>query len=698
MGGFPDGLGENAMVNQIRLSAVLLMGGVIAWGGYVNAVLAADPLMAVENDAPAVAIAQTADTPEGYTVLHVNSQSGSDQDGDGSQLRPYQTITYALDRAAENTLILLAAGIYSADSGETFPLELKPQVTVQGMAGPDPADIMILGNGGYFSNSSGLRNIAILGADNAGLANVTVSNPHPEGTGLWIESGSPIILDSAFFRNGLSGIHIAGAGAPTIRGNYFLENGRAGLVIAGPSSAAIESNVFENTGTGITVAPDAMPKIENNRISRNLDGLIVHADATPTLHNNQISRNRRNSIVDYSTWAELPATGPGGAAQPSPPETSARPALQEEPTSTSVPQETAAIASPPDVNRLPAPPTAAHSVVPLPSASVLVDRSEAVDTPQAAASLSAGTVETTASEPAAVVDGRTAVVEPALGGADIEISAVSEQRPTTVSVIAVAPELSADLAETSTVLSAVEVPVEPLVAARPALETLNLAPVIAASEAASHNLPNEETPETATIESADSRMFAPLPSIEEAGDQAVIGLDHPQVDSVAIPVIPLPAEAVAKPSHQEGSGDLASDDLTTVIETTDDLPSLPLTTTDEADAGEPPLQVPAADIPMGSGGDLPELFTTAGAALTSAGPPPPPSLAASLGLNYRVLVDAADQATQTQVRQHVADAFRTRMGENTYMQVGAYPTLEEAQAQVERLNQVGLQAQIEEIP
>jgi len=50
------------------------------------------------------------------------------------------------------------------------------------------------------------------------------------------------------------------------------------------------------------------------------------------------------------------------------------------------------------------------------------------------------------------------------------------------------------------------------------------------------------------------------------------------------------------------------------------------------------------------------------------------------------------------VRALVEDAFRTRFNGRLYMQVGAYPTLEEAQAQAERLNQLGLQVQIEQVP
>ncbi|MEM1310674.1 MAG: DUF1565 domain-containing protein, partial [Cyanobacteria bacterium P01_H01_bin.153] len=300
-----------------KIWPAISLGSALVWGTLAATDGRAVAATVVANEPEA--IAQVATPPEGYGVLHVNAASGSNADGDGSQLRPYKTITRALRLAEPGTLILLAGGTYSAESGEAFPLQLRSLVTIQGMAGPNTADVVILGNGNYYSESNGMQNVTLLGADNAGIANVTISNPHPEGNGLWIEAGSPVIQDSAFYQNGANGVYIAGAGAPVIRGNYFAENGRAGLVIAGPSSALVEGNIFENTGTGITVAPDSSPQILDNRISSNLDGLIIHAEARPTLQSNQIAHNRRNSIVDYAAWTPISNLGPLGATQPPPP-------------------------------------------------------------------------------------------------------------------------------------------------------------------------------------------------------------------------------------------------------------------------------------------------------------------------------------------------------------------------------------------
>jgi parallel beta-helix repeat protein len=242
--------------------------------------------------------------PNGYTLLHVNPAAGDDVTGEGGQMTPFKTITHALQVAGPNTIIVLSPGLYSAASGERFPIELRPGVTLQGAPSPNTANVTIQGSGSYLTPSQGLRHVTLLGNDSAGLANVTVSNPHPQGHGIWIENGSPVIVHNALVHSGATGIYIAGSGNPVIQGNYFFENGDAGLVVSGPSSAQIEGNVFENTGVGISVAPAATPQIVGNTISHNQEGLLLHGEARPQLRNNQIANNRRNSVLDYSPWPD----------------------------------------------------------------------------------------------------------------------------------------------------------------------------------------------------------------------------------------------------------------------------------------------------------------------------------------------------------------------------------------------------------
>jgi len=254
--------------------------------------------------------AETGRLARSYGLIHVNAEAGSDRNGDGSQMRPLQTITAALSQAQPNTVIVLAPGEYSAATGEVFPLRLRPGVTVQGSPG---GEVVIRGGAQYLSPAEGLQTVAIVAADRAGLGNVIVSNPQG-GHGVWIEAGSPVLQENAFVGNGQAGVYIAGGGAAQIRRNYFTQNGEAGLIIGGLSQAEVVDNVFEATGTGIVVLPGATPRLAHNQISQNRDGLVIQANAQPLLQQNQIRQNRRNGVVEFApSQPALPATTAGEA-------------------------------------------------------------------------------------------------------------------------------------------------------------------------------------------------------------------------------------------------------------------------------------------------------------------------------------------------------------------------------------------------
>lgn len=247
-------------------------------------------------------------------ILYVSSTGGSDTGGNGSDRAPFKTLTYALSVAPPKTAILLAPGTYSAQTGEKFPLMLRPSVTVQGNPNTRGQNILIKGGGEFISPTSAGQNIAILGADGAGLSGVTVTNTNYRGYALWIESSSPTVVNNTFSGSTHDGISVVGTSRPTIGGNFFEKNGANGITIFGSSRPEVRDNVFENTGFGVNVAQNASPLLIGNKITRNKDGVVVQADARPVLRNNYIESNRRDGIVaiaralpDLGTSAE-----PGG--------------------------------------------------------------------------------------------------------------------------------------------------------------------------------------------------------------------------------------------------------------------------------------------------------------------------------------------------------------------------------------------------
>lgn len=242
--------------------------------------------------------------------LFVNTSIGNDTTGNGTQASPYKTITQALRAAEGNTVIMLAPGTYSAESGETFPLALKSGVTLQGDPASKGRNTIIKGGAIFISPTFARQNIAVLAADRSSITGVTITNPHRRGYGLWVESSSPVISDNTFTGNTHDGISVTGNSAPMIRNNYFSENGANGITIFNSSRPEVRNNIFVKTGFGINVAQNAAPLLVENRIADNKDGVVVQGKAQPILRGNTIENNERDGIVAIS--AARPDLGTAG--------------------------------------------------------------------------------------------------------------------------------------------------------------------------------------------------------------------------------------------------------------------------------------------------------------------------------------------------------------------------------------------------
>ncbi|MDZ7957656.1 MAG: DUF1565 domain-containing protein [Aulosira sp. DedQUE10] len=229
-------------------------------------------------------------------VLFVNPSSGDDKQG-GSESTPLKTITQALQKASANTVITLSPGTYSAETGEVFPLILKPGISIQGDVSNQGKGVIIQGGGEYLSRSLGSQNVSIIAATQVNLTGVTVTNTNHRGYGLWIESSNPVVSQNTFAGNTQDGVFVTGNAAPTISQNNFDSNGANGITIAGNSQAQVKDNVFQQTGFGINIAQNAAPTISNNQIQNNRSGIIVQANAHPILRNNIIEGSKEDGMV-----------------------------------------------------------------------------------------------------------------------------------------------------------------------------------------------------------------------------------------------------------------------------------------------------------------------------------------------------------------------------------------------------------------
>lgn len=232
--------------------------------------------------------------------LYVNPNLGNDQQGDGSQTRPYQTITQALQIAQTQTLITLASGTYSNQTGERFPLVIKNGITLQGNSRTRGGNIIISG-GGRVGNSVVVgKSVTIAMVEPSKLIGVTITNPNPFGYGVWIGASNPVIQDSTFVNNGKGGILVTGDATPTIVSNYVFNNLGHGIAIEGNAQPQVQDNILDRNGFAINIADSANPLLKGNRLTGNRIGVVVEGSAQPVLRDNLIAASTEDGVVAIS--------------------------------------------------------------------------------------------------------------------------------------------------------------------------------------------------------------------------------------------------------------------------------------------------------------------------------------------------------------------------------------------------------------
>jgi parallel beta-helix repeat protein len=253
--------------------------------------------------------------PTTATVIYVNPQTGTDSAGAGNgEATPYKTITYALNQAQPGTVIQLTPGTYNQESGETFPLVIKPGVTLRGDESTKGQAVLITGSGNYISPTFARQNVTIRADKDTVINGVTVTNPENRGTGIWVESTNPTITNSTFTNSIREGIFVTGKGNPKIENNVFVQNKGNGISVAKSAQGEIRNNLFQDTGFGLAIGGTSTPLVEGNQIIENQDGLFISESAKPILRKNVIQNNKRDGIVIITNAAPDLGTAenPGG--------------------------------------------------------------------------------------------------------------------------------------------------------------------------------------------------------------------------------------------------------------------------------------------------------------------------------------------------------------------------------------------------
>ncbi len=227
------------------------------------------------------------------------SPSGSDTNSGISADQPLQSITAALKKNLQTgAIIQLAAGTYSAATGEKFPLTIPSGITLRGNPTNQGQEIIISGGGNFVSPTFASQNVAMLTESGASVQGITLTNKNTRGYALWVESAQNVtISNNTFVNSDHDGVFLTGVTSANVTSNIFTKNGANGLSAVGMSTGTIQSNTFDNTGFGLAIGQKSQVAVISNRIINNRGGVVVSNLSTPSFRNNLIANNQENGLV-----------------------------------------------------------------------------------------------------------------------------------------------------------------------------------------------------------------------------------------------------------------------------------------------------------------------------------------------------------------------------------------------------------------
>lgn len=235
------------------------------------------------------------------TIVYVNPALGTDTSGGGtSETAPYRTLTYALKQAQPGTLIQLASGSYTQETGEIFPIIIKSGVILRGDESTFGKNVLISGGAASQTQTFRVQNISVQAEKDCQIRGVTITNPKSRGTALWIESTNPTVQNNTFIKSLREGIFVTGSAAPKIINNLFTENNANGISVAREAQGEIRNNVFQNTGFGMAIGDSSAPTVIGNQVMQNKDGIVISHTSRPVLRQNIIENNMRSGVVAIS--------------------------------------------------------------------------------------------------------------------------------------------------------------------------------------------------------------------------------------------------------------------------------------------------------------------------------------------------------------------------------------------------------------
>jgi parallel beta-helix repeat protein len=229
------------------------------------------------------------------TDWYVNSSTGWDS-SDGDYCCPLRTITEAMRRANTNDVIFVEPATYTIFTGETFPIFVKANVTIEGNVNLKGTDTFVQGGGAYTvtGGTASPTNATFILHEGARLRGIKVTNTNTGGIGVGVDNVTAYIELNSITENLSDGIALFQAGSTLITNN----------------------DILSNTGNGIQTYDSTTPTLRGNNISSNtLQGVLTTGNSAPDLGtsglegNNTLQNNSQVGLYHQSGALQINAIG-----------------------------------------------------------------------------------------------------------------------------------------------------------------------------------------------------------------------------------------------------------------------------------------------------------------------------------------------------------------------------------------------------
>lgn len=238
---------------------------------------------------PAIAVA---------TDYYVDANKGSNVTGDGTQAKPWKTISFALARiSGTGHTIHVAAGTYDTVMDgtwyEIFPLLMKNGVSLVGAG----ADSTILDA----DSTAGVIQCVGITDTTTRIEGFTLQRgATTNGGGIYCSSSSLVIANNVIRKNRAvdsgGGIYWSGGSKARIWSNQILDNNAGQFGSSGGGAGVYIS--LSGTGTSVQIVDNV---IRNNQLAGSFGdggGLYIISATSVLISNNEISDNRSNSSFE----------------------------------------------------------------------------------------------------------------------------------------------------------------------------------------------------------------------------------------------------------------------------------------------------------------------------------------------------------------------------------------------------------------